>query len=181
MQDSLCLDWYAGALFEHLWNVSFQRCNEQKNQVWAKMQPTAAVFVTNYHLWRVPTHCLAFQGQEVKAVPYVAGGCPKWQLDFATSALVHGDACLTVSDFPELLDANETARNLAKKDATLQDCDGSESQKFFYDYDGFIKKRGQDLCLEWDVTGIFLKDNVYFYTCIQHRRENQRWERVEDS
>ena len=40
----------------------------------------------------------SFGSKEVKAVPYVAGDCPKWQWDFATSALVHGDACLTVSE-----------------------------------------------------------------------------------
>ncbi|CAE7663625.1 Bola1, partial [Symbiodinium necroappetens] len=92
MQDSLCLDWDAGAFFLSE-QVNFYRCNEQQNQVWAKVQPAAVALWTYWPLFKM--HCLAFQGQEVKAVPYVAGDCPKWQWSFATSALVHGDACLT--------------------------------------------------------------------------------------
>ena len=68
MQDSLCLDWDAGGLFRTN-NVYFYRCNEQKNQVWAKMQPAEAVFVTYFPTWKVNTHCLAFQGQEARLKP----------------------------------------------------------------------------------------------------------------
>lgn len=176
MRESLCFDWDVGGLFRSN-NVYFYTCNKQQNQVWAKIQPAAAVFVTSFPSWGVNTHCLAFQDQEVKAIP-TGGDCPKWQWNFETSALVLGDSCLTVSDFPELLDANETAKNLAKEDATLQDCDGSEVQKFIYNSDGTIHPQGQDLCLDWDVAGVFIKDNVYFYTC--NLQDNQVWVPVED-
>ncbi|CAE7458684.1 Bola1 [Symbiodinium sp. CCMP2456] len=177
MQDSLCLDWDVYGLFR-INNVYFYTCNEQQNEVWAKIRPAAAVFVTSYPSRVDNTHCLSFQGEEVKAVPQGAD-CPKWQWDVETSALVLGDACLTVSDFPELMDATETARNLAKEDATLQDCDGSEAQKFIYHAGGTIQTRGQDLCLDWDVAGIFIKDNVYFSTC--NLQDNQVWAPVEDA
>ncbi|CAE7040493.1 Bola1 [Symbiodinium sp. CCMP2592] len=156
-QDALCLDWDVGGLFRSN-NVYFH------------------IFVTSFPSWGGNMHCLAFQGQEVKAVPQGAD-CPKWRWD--ASALVLGDSCLTMSAFPELLDANETVRNLAKEDATLQDCDGSEAQKFIYNSDGTIQPLGQDLRLDWDAAGIFIKDNVYFYTC--NLQNNQVWAPVEDS